>query len=117
MCSLNHFDLRIFMYLLETSNIMFLSFIRFELLSFEHGNPISHKCEIKFCGSFLGYNQVFFHSEVLDFLPIYFPHILSISGKSYLFSWERLDSLIFVCTMTEKQGVGHVHAIRNSQIM
>ena len=36
-----------FMYLLETANIMFLSFIRFELLSFEHGNPISHKmCDI-----------------------------------------------------------------------
>ena len=32
-----------FMYLLETANIMFLSFIRFELLSFEQGNPISHK--------------------------------------------------------------------------
>ena len=31
------------MYLLETVNIMFLSFIRIELLSFEHGNPISHK--------------------------------------------------------------------------
>ena len=28
---------------LETANIMFLSFIRSELLSFEHGNPISHK--------------------------------------------------------------------------
>ena len=35
----------------------------------------------------LGYNQVFFHPEVLDFLPIYFPHILSISGKPHLFSW------------------------------
>ena len=23
----------------------------------------------------LGYNQVFFHPEVLHFLPIYFPHI------------------------------------------
>ena len=33
----------------------------------------------------LGYNQVFFHPEVLDFLPIYFPHILSISGKPHLF--------------------------------
>ena len=33
--------LRLFMYLLETANIIFLSFIRFELLSFEHGNPIS----------------------------------------------------------------------------
>ena len=46
----------------------------------------------------LGYNQVFFHQEVLDFLPIYFPHILSISGKPHLFSWETLDSSIFVCT-------------------
>ena len=31
------------MHLFETANSMFLSFIRFELLSFEHGNPISHK--------------------------------------------------------------------------
>ena len=31
------------MNLLETANIMFLSFIRFELLRFEYGNPISHK--------------------------------------------------------------------------
>ena len=83
------------MYLLETANIMFLSFIRFELLSFEHGNPISHKM-LNIILS--GYNQVFFHPEVLDFLPIYFPHILSISGKPYLFSWERLDSSIFVYT-------------------
>ena len=30
------------MYHLETANIIFLSFIMFEL-SFEHGNPISHK--------------------------------------------------------------------------
>ena len=46
----------------------------------------------------LGYNQVFCHPEVLDFLPIYFLHILSISGKPHLFSWERLDSFICVCT-------------------
>ena len=31
------------MYILENANIMFLSFIVFELLSVEHGNPISHK--------------------------------------------------------------------------
>ena len=41
----------------------------------------------------LGYNQVFFHPEVLDFLPIYFPHILSISVNPHLFSCERLKSL------------------------
>ena len=46
----------------------------------------------------LGYNQVFFHPEVLDFLSIYFPHILSISGKPHLFSWEILDSSISICT-------------------
>ena len=38
----------------------------------------------------LGYNQAFFHPEVLIFLPIYFPHILTISGKPHLFSWEHL---------------------------
>ena len=46
----------------------------------------------------LGYNEVLFHTEALNILPIYFPHILSISGKPHLFSWERFDSSIFVCT-------------------
>ena len=53
----------------------------------------------------LGYNQVFFHPEVLLFLPIYFPHILFISGKPILFSWEILDSSIFYVHLSkEKQG-------------
>ena len=87
------------MYLFETANILFLSFIRFELLSFEHGYPISHKNVIyNSVALLLGYNQVFFHPEVIDFLSIYFPHILSMSGKPHLFSWERLDTSIFVCT-------------------
>ena len=61
-------------------------FIRFELLSFEHGSPISHK-NVKYncLALLLGYNQVFFHPEVLDFLHIYFPHNLSISEKPHLF--------------------------------
>ena len=42
----------------------------------------------------LGYNQIFFHPEVLDFLPSYFPHILSISVNPHLFSWERLKFLL-----------------------
>ena len=46
----------------------------------------------------LGYNQVFFHPEGLDFLAIYFPHFLSTAGKPHLFSWMILDSSIFVCT-------------------
>ena len=74
-----------FMYLLETENNMFLSFIRFELLSFEHGNPISQYMKYNSVALLLGYNQVFFHPEVLDFLPICFPQILSISVKSDLF--------------------------------
>ena len=87
------------MHLFETANSMFLSFIRFELLSFEHGNPISHKmCSTIMWLYFFECNQVFFHPEVLDFLPIYFPHILFISGKYQLFSWEKRDSSIFVCT-------------------
>ena len=65
------------MFLLETANNMFLSFVWFELLSFEHGNPISHKIRnIILWLRLLGFNQVFFHPEVLDFLPIYFSHIL-----------------------------------------
>ena len=32
-----------FNYLFETANIMFLSYILYELLDVEHGNPISHK--------------------------------------------------------------------------
>ena len=43
MCLLSHFVFKNVYVPLETSNIMFLSFIRFELLSFEHSNPISHK--------------------------------------------------------------------------
>ena len=86
------------MLLLETANIMFLSFIRFELLSFEHDNPISHKMLNIILWLFFRVQSSFLYPEVLDFLPIYFLHILSISGKPHLFSWERLDSLIFVCT-------------------
>ena len=62
------------MYLLETANIMFLSFKRFELLSFEHGNPITQNVKNNSVALLLGYNKVFFHTDVLDFLPIYFPY-------------------------------------------
>ena len=59
--------------------------------------PYHTNVKYSFVALLLGYNQVFFHPEVLDNLPIYFPYILSISGKPHLFSWERLDSSIFVC--------------------
>ena len=56
---------------------------------------------------FVRIQSSFFQPEVLHFLPIYFPHIVSISGKPYLFSWERLDSKKFNLRMyisrTEKQ--------------
>ena len=99
MCLLIHFVLKMFMYLLKTANIMFLSFIRFELLSFEHGKPnITHNVNYNFVALLLGCNQVFFHPGVLDFLPICFQLILFVSGKPHLFSWGRLDSSVFVCT-------------------
>ena len=78
------------MYLLKTANCMFLSFIRFVLLSFEHGNSISHNVKYNSVALSLGYNRVFFHPEVLHFLPIYFPHFLSISGKTHLFHEKDL---------------------------
>ena len=78
------------MYLLETTIIMLLSFIRFELLSFEHGNPITNKLRNYSVALLLVFNQVFFHPEVLDFLPFYFPHILSLSGKPHLFHCKDL---------------------------
>ena len=53
----------------------------------------------------LGYSQVFFHPEVLNFLPIYFPYILSISGKPHLFALERIDLCMYKLR-TEKQGRG-----------
>ena len=72
-----------FMYLLESANIMFLSFIRYEQLSFEHGNPISHKMYNMILLLFVRIQSSFFQPEVLHFLLIYFPHIVSISGKLY----------------------------------
>ena len=86
------------MYLLESANIMFLSFIRYELLSFEHGSPISHKMYNIILLLFVRIQSSFFQPEVLHFLPIYFPHIVSIYGKPYLFSWERF--LIFAPLLT-----------------
>ena len=84
------------MYLLETATIMFLSFIRFEFCTWlPH---ITQNVKSNSVTLLLGYNQVLRHPEVLDFLPFIFQHILSIYGNPQLFSWERLDISIFVCT-------------------
>ena len=95
------------MYLLESANIMFLSFIRYALLSFEHGNPISHKMYNIILFLFVRIQSSLFQPGVLPLHPIYFPQIVSISGKPYLFSWERLDNKKFNLCMyilrTEKQ--------------
>ena len=49
-----------FMFLLETANSMFLSFIRFELLSFEHGNPhITQNMKYNSVALLLGYESSF----------------------------------------------------------
>ena len=49
-----------FMYLLETANIMFLS------------NHTTQNVKYNSVALLLGYNQDFFHSEVPNFLPIIF---------------------------------------------
>ena len=78
---------------------MFLSFIRFELLSFEHGNPnITQNMKYNSVALLLRYESSFLYTRGTRFPSHLFPHILSISLKSDLFSWERLDSSIFVCT-------------------
>ena len=43
--------------------------------------PYHKNVKYNYLALLLGYNQVFFHPEVLDFLHIYFPYILPISGK------------------------------------
>ena len=60
------------MYILESANNMFLSFIRYELLSFQHGNPISHKMYNIILLLFVRIQSSFFQPELLHFLPIYF---------------------------------------------
>ena len=60
--------------------------------------PYHTKCEIQFCGSFIMVQSSFLLPRATHFLSIYFPNILSIPGKSHLFSWETLVSSIFVCT-------------------
>ena len=72
-------------------------FYKVWVVKFWTGEPhITQNVKYNSVALLLGYIQVFLHPEVLDFLPIHFPHILSISGKPYLFLWERLDSSIFV---------------------
>ena len=88
------------MYLLESAIIMFLSFIRYELLSFEHGNPISHTEYYIILLLFVSIQSNFFLPEVLHFLPIIFhtlcPYLESLTcfhGKDLI-----VKSSIFVCT-------------------
>ena len=46
----------------------------------------------------LGYNQVFIHPEVLDFLAIYFPHICPYLESLTYFHGKDVIVQIFVCT-------------------
>ena len=57
------------MYLLETANIMFFSFIRFEMLSFEH---ITQNMKYNPVALLLGYNQVFFTQRYWISFPFIF---------------------------------------------
>ena len=100
MCLLIHFVLKNVYVPFGTANIMFLSFIRFGLLSFEHGNPISHKMQniIQFCGSFVRV-QSSFQSYSISFpfifhaLCPYLERLTCFNGKDLI-----VKSSIFVCT-------------------
>ena len=86
------------MYLLETANIMNLSFIRFQLLSFGHGNSISHK-NVKYnsVALLLGYNQVFFSAIGTRFpCHLFSRHFVHIWKASLVFI-IKIDSSIFGC--------------------
>ena len=109
------------MYLLETANIIFLSFIWLELLSFEHGNPISHKM--------LNIILWLFCKDTIKFsftqrYSISFPFIFH-TLCSYLESltcFHRKDLIVqsmYVHLKDRKAGwrSSHVHAICNSQYM
>ena len=88
------------MYLLESANIMFLSFIGFELLSFEHGNPISHKMYDIILLLFARIQSSFFQPEVLHSFPFIFhtlcPYLESLT--CFLGNDLIVKSSIFVCT-------------------
>ena len=55
----------------------------------------------------LGYNQVFFHPEVLDFLPIYFLHIWSyLESLTCFYEKDLIVQSCLYILRTEKQGEG-----------
>ena len=58
--------------------------------------PYHTKLKYDSVAPLLGYNQVFFHQVVLDFLLIYCLHILSISVMSDLFSFCLFDLILYV---------------------
>ena len=70
------------------------------LLSFEHGNPISHKMYNTILLLFVRIQSSFFQPEVLYFLPIYFPQLCPYLESLTCFHGKDLivKCSIFVCT-------------------
>ena len=66
--------------------------------------PYHTKYEYNYVALLLGYNKVFFHPEVLDFLPIYFPHILSISVNSCFHGKDSIVQSLYVHLKDSKAG-------------
>ena len=97
-----------FIYLLETANIMFLPFLRFELLSFEHDNPIYHsKYEILFCGSFVRVQSSFFSPRGIGFPSHLFSAHFVLESLTYFHGKDLIvQSLYMYILRTEKQGGG-----------
>ena len=71
--------------------------------------PYHTKCEYMYnsVALLLGYNQVFLYPEVLDFLPIYFPHICPYLESPTCFHGKDLIVQSFMYILrTEMQGGG-----------
>ena len=90
---------------METANIIFLSLIRFELLSFEHGNPYHIKCEIYFCGSFVRVQSSFLSPRGTRFPSHLFSiQFVRICEASLVFMGDLIVQSLYVHLKDRKAG-------------
>ena len=88
------------MYLLESANIMFLSFKRYELLSYEHGDPVSHKMYNTILLLIVRIQSSFFQQRYSIYFPFIFHTLCPYLGSLTCFHGKDLivKSSIYVCT-------------------
>ena len=69
-----------------------------------HISHITRKVKFNSVALLLGYNQVFFHPEILDFLPIYFHTFCPYLESLTCFHGKDLIVQCMYILWTEKQG-------------